>query len=140
MNFDETSQVLAAIQIYDNRRVDDATVKAWHKMIGRFTLADCLAAVEQYFTTNTDWLMPAHIIRNVKAFRSRRIELAGNPVLNTADEYDEAGNRLPDAKRKQDHLVNLVANGQLDADQYKSYKSGRLTLQQLGNQARELTG
>lgn len=139
MNYDETAKVLAAIQIYDARHVDQATVKAWHKMIGRFTMQDCLNAVEAHFAESTEYLLPAHVIRRVKSIRSRRLALAENPVLNYDDEYDADGNRRPDAKRKHDHLINLVANGQLTAKQYELYRDGRISLQQLGALAKEIT-
>lgn len=139
MNYAETTQVLAAIQIYDARHVDEATIKAWHKMLHAFTLPDCLAAVEAHFRESTEYLLPAHIIRRVKQKRARRLELAENPVLNYHDEYDDDGNRLPDAKAKQEHLRTLIANGQLTAKDYEQYRDGKIGLQQLGTRAREIT-
>lgn len=140
MNYAETTQVLAAIQIYDARHVDEATIKAWHRMLHRFTLPDCLAAVEAHFYESTDYLLPAHVIRRVKSTRSRRLALAEHPVLTYADEYDDDGKPLPDAQRKRDHLRNLVANGQLAAKEYEQYRDGKITLDQLGTMAREITG
>lgn len=139
MNMTETSKVLAAIQIYDARHVDEATVKAWHKMLHRFTLPDCLAAVEAHFRESTDYLLPAHVIRRVKSMRSRRLDLAEHPVLRYVDEYDDDGNLLPDAKGKREHLRNLVANGQLTPQDYEQYRDGKISLDQLGNRAREIT-
>jgi hypothetical protein len=139
MNYAETTQVLAAIQIYDARHVDEATVKAWHKMLHEFTLPDCLAAVEAHFRESTDYLLPAHIIRRVKSMRSRRLALAEHPVLRYADEYDDDGKPLPDAQHKREHLRNLVANGQLTPQDYEQYRDGKITLDQLGNRTREIT-
>lgn len=139
MNYEQTAQVLAAIQIYDARHVDEATVKAWHQIIGRFTLPDCLAAVQAHFENSTDYLLPGHIVGRVKSVRARRLELAGTPVLTPADELTADGDPAPDRHRKQRELVNLVANGQITPEQYRAYADRRITFAQLRHGAKELT-
>lgn len=139
MNYAETAEVLGAIALYDARHVDEATIRAWHKMLHGFTLPDCLAAVEAHFRESTDYLLPAHIIRRVKSTRSRRLALAENPVLRYADEYDNDGKLQPDAQHKREHLRNLVANGQLTAKDYEQYRDGKIGLQQLDTRAKEIT-
>lgn len=139
MNFAETAEVIAAIQIYDNRRADEATVKAWHKIIGRFSKADCLDGVVEHYTNSTDWLMPAHIKRFVAKRRARRIELAGHPALNYEDEYDVDDNIRSDAKDRHAELVDGIANGTISPEQYQHYRVHKIMLESLLAQARPLT-
>lgn len=140
MNYTETAEVLAVIQVYDNRRVDETTVKAWHRVLHRLGYHDCLAAVEAHYTDSTDWLMPAHITRRVKSTRRRRLELAGSPVIHPLDEFDENGEPAPDREAKQKQLTALIANGQVSPAQYEAYKAGRESLRGLARAAGELRG
>lgn len=140
MNYQQTAEVLAAMQIYDNRRVDETTVKAWHRLLNRFTVLDCLNAVEAHYTESTDWLMPAHVIRRVKSIRSRRLQLAGSPVITPADEFAPDGSPAPDRDQKQKQLTNLIANGQISPAQYEQYRAGNHQLENLSRTAGELTG
>lgn len=65
MNRTETSQLLALIARYDNRRADDATVIAWHAVLGDLDLADCQTAVIKHVGSSDAYLMPVHIRRLV---------------------------------------------------------------------------
>ena len=138
MNFAETAEVIAAIQIYDNRKADEATVKAWHKIIGRFSKEDCINAVVEHYTNSTDWLMPAHITGRVKKVRARRIELAGHPALNYEDEYDGDDHIRSDAKYRHAELVDGIANGSISPEQYQHYRAHKIMLESLLAQARPL--
>lgn len=131
MNIAQTAEVLAAVQLYDARKIDEATIKAWHRMLADYSLSDCLAAIEEHFKTSTDWMLPAHIIRRVKSVRARRLQLAGSPVLSPADELDADGRQLPDWKQKQDALRSLIANGDVSPAEYQQYQAGGLTLTDL---------
>lgn len=63
MNRPETSDLLALIARYDNRRADDATVIAWHAVLGDLNHGDCQAAVLRHIATSDAYLMPVHIRR-----------------------------------------------------------------------------
>ena len=63
MNRAETSDLLALIARYDNRRVDDATVIAWHAVLGDLLAVDCQAAVIRHVGTSDAYLMPVHVRR-----------------------------------------------------------------------------
>lgn len=139
MNLAEVGEVIAAVQIFDNRKADEATIKTWHKVLSRYTLEDCLDAVVAHYTESTEWLMPAHIIRFVKRRRARRIELAGNPVLHFEDEYDDDNTRRDNADQLQRRLVEMIANGQLTAEQYNQYRCHDIALESLFMEAKPLT-
>lgn len=73
MNRTETSALLGLIARYDNRKADDATVLAWHAVLGDLDLADCQAAVIRHIGTDDAYLMPVHIRRIVEDIdRDRR--------------------------------------------------------------------
>lgn len=72
MNVEQVSDILALIQTFDNRKVDDATVIAWYRVLGRCDFADAQEAVTAHFTVSTAWLMPAHIVRACASAADRR--------------------------------------------------------------------
>lgn len=61
MNLGEANRLLTYAAAIDGRRIDDATVIAWHGIVGDLRLSDCLEAVRRHFAGSKDWLMPAHI-------------------------------------------------------------------------------
>lgn len=77
MNLTETNSLLAFIALYDNRRIDDATVVAWHAVLDDLDLPDCREAVVQHFRTSDVYLVPVHIRRLVDEIvrDRRRLEL-----------------------------------------------------------------
>lgn len=127
----ETAQALALIQVYDNRTVDELTIKAWHKLLWKYTLQDVTAAVEQFFETETTYLKPADIIGRVKRIRVRRLEKFGGVHLNYNDEFDDEGERLPDAAQRITYLLELIKSGAIQPSTYKAYKQQQLELHEL---------
>lgn len=72
MNQVELAQVLARIQAGDNRVVDRVTVEHWRETIGHLAFQDALEAVVMHFRESTDYLVPAHVIRNARRVRDAR--------------------------------------------------------------------
>lgn len=73
MNLAEVHQLLALASTLDNRRFDDATVYAWHEILGDLPYADCKAAIYAHFAESDEYLMPVHIRRAaLEAERLRR--------------------------------------------------------------------
>lgn len=72
MNHAETNDLLAFVAVYDNRRFDDATVIAWHRVLGDLDLAACQAAVVRHFGTDDAYLMPVHVRRLVDELAGER--------------------------------------------------------------------
>ena len=72
MNLQETAQVLAKIQLGDNRQVDELTVREWHDTIGHLEFVDAIAAVKEHRQISSDYLMPAHIVGGAKRAKERR--------------------------------------------------------------------
>lgn len=84
MNLEDVSTVLAKAAAFDQRRVGEADVLAWHEVIGHFDLADCLAAVTAHYTETGDRAMPADIRRLAIGIRDRRKETAERLALAAA--------------------------------------------------------
>jgi hypothetical protein len=61
VNKSETAKLLAKMQLIDNRKVDRATVEAWHEAIGHQDYADALEALDRHRRTSDAYLMPSHI-------------------------------------------------------------------------------
>lgn len=89
MNITETDNILTAIANVDNRKVDDATVLVWHRLIGHLDHADCLDAVATHFQTSERYLMPVHIITGVAAIKRERRRIANErKALESAPKLD----------------------------------------------------
>lgn len=73
MTSDELRKLLAKVAVFDNRRVDAATLLAWNEVLGDITYAEAdsaLIAARQTMRPET-YLMPAHITRIVMERRDR---------------------------------------------------------------------
>ncbi|MFD4957118.1 hypothetical protein [Microbacterium sp. NPDC058389] len=84
MNIQQTSELLARVQVIDNRRVEEATILAWHELLDDVDLPTAVEAVRLHFRESTAYLTPAHVRQNVD--RIRRAD---------DDPTDEWGNHLP---------------------------------------------
>jgi hypothetical protein len=73
VNRAECAKVLAKIQLGDNRQVDQLTLEEWFDTIGHLRFEDAVGAVRLHRQESTDYLMPAHVIRNVHRARETRL-------------------------------------------------------------------
>lgn len=67
----ETAQLLAKVQLGDNRQVDALTVREWHDTLGHLDLADAIEAVRRHRQTSLEYLMPAHVIAGARRVREQ---------------------------------------------------------------------
>ena len=132
MNIAETSMVLAKIQAFDNRNVDDATVIAWQEVLEPHTLQDALKAVSEYFRVNSTWIMPAHIVERVRFMEdARTYEFKNGYHLNRADEEKMLERGAWSAQMKE--LNRAVRTGALTPAAYEAYQSGEQPLESFLN-------
>jgi hypothetical protein len=75
MTIDELKRVLAKIQLGDNRQVDALVVREWFDTIGYLPFVESIEAVTLHRRESTAYLLPAHIITNVKRIRADRPEV-----------------------------------------------------------------
>ena len=79
----ETAQLLGKAALIDNRKVDAATVEAWHEIIGHIDYQTALAALTIHRANSAEYLQPAHIIANIsKARNQRALEASRNRALD----------------------------------------------------------
>lgn len=130
MHIEETSALLAKIQAFDNRNVDEAVLSAWFEVMEPFTLKDSLEAVTDYFRTSTAWMMPAHVVERVQATQQARVDSFG--VLPRLSDHDEATCQSYSAGNKA--LFTAVKNGAMDRETYERYQESTVgILDALGN-------
>lgn len=128
MNIAETSMVLAKIQAFDNRNVDDATILAWQEVLEPHTLQDALVAVSDYFRAYSAWIMPAHIVERVRAIEEDRSRQFKNGChLNRADEERMLTGGSWSAGMKA--LNRAARTGVLSPAAYEAYQSGEQPLE-----------
>lgn len=102
----ETSQLLTLIRSYDNRKADDATVIAWHAVLGDLTLADCQAAVVRHMGSDDAYLMPVHIRRlaaEIDRERRRAVREAREAELKEIEAAD------PTRRDRSEAVKQLIA-------------------------------
>lgn len=119
MRIEETSALLAKIQAFDNRNVDEAVLSAWFEVVEPYTLVDCLAAVTDYFRSATAWIMPAHVVDRVTATQRARVDSFGaQPRLSDHDEEN-----CPDYSAANKALFRAIKTGQMDRATYDRYQA-----------------
>ncbi|ALE05524.1 hypothetical protein AL755_08585 [Arthrobacter sp. ERGS1:01] len=123
MEIQETAAVLAKIQSFDNRNVDNPNIMAWHEVLAPYTLNDCLKAVSQYFAKSADWIMPAHVVERVRAIEECRRNKFHSGVYPTQND-EQSGNWIEVTRR----LNRAVATGTLTPAAYQRYHDQNLTL------------
>lgn len=72
----DTARLLAVIAAFDRRTVGEADVIAWSDVLGDCTPAECVDAVRAHFARSSEWLMPAHVVAEVRLVRQRAAEHA----------------------------------------------------------------
>lgn len=70
---DEIRQLYAVAMAYDNRKVSEANITAWHEAAtrARWTFPAALEAIHQHYTERTDFLMPGHITERIRHERTK---------------------------------------------------------------------
>lgn len=120
MRLTEAGEVLELISTYDNRRVTAEVSTAWYDLLNPYTLAEAKHAVKKHFYESTDYLMPAHVVKTIKAERKARLARVGTIAPGRADMAD-AGAELRTTKE----LSKAVASGELTPEQYDDYQRGQ---------------
>lgn len=130
MKIIDTAQVLARIQAFNNRNVDQVVITSWHEILEPYELADCLRAVTDHFRASKDWIMPSDITNRVNEYRADRINSFKYGIrLSDADE--KAAVDAGTWSQAQAGILRLAGNGRLTPDNYDDYLAGRIQLQQI---------
>lgn len=108
MNLAETSQLLALIAKYDNRKADDATVVAWHAVLGDLDAADARAAVLAHIGNADAYLMPVHIRRGVAEIQRERHRVEREAREAAQKAIEAADPTRSDRSAEVDDLINRL--------------------------------
>ncbi|MCD1287314.1 MULTISPECIES: hypothetical protein [unclassified Brevibacterium] len=119
MRLSEAGELLALISAYDNRNTSEEVSAAWYDLLTPYTLHEAKHAAKKHFHESTDYLMPAHIVRIIKAERRARLAKVETIVPSRADMTDTAA-ELTATKA----LSKAIASGELTAEQYEDYRRG----------------
>lgn len=114
MKTHEAAALLAVAAGLDNRKPDASTAESWAIALKNIRIEDGREAVYAHYRESTDWLMPAHIIRLVRAARTERLKLAGDvqppasiEAIDDPDEFDRA------YRAWLRNVRDLIASGQM---------------------------
>lgn len=91
MNRQETSQLLVIASTIDNRSITEEAMQVWHGLLDDVDYADAVAALKDYYRTETKWLMPAHIRDLVVKHRADARREKGRSVVERRDWLTEHG-------------------------------------------------
>lgn len=92
MNEAELKQVVAKIQLGDNRQVDVLVLREWNDNIGMLKFEDAIEAVSMHRRESVEYLQPAHIHRNVARIVAARVE--AQKAISAHDDFQ--GDPKPD--------------------------------------------
>lgn len=87
MNLEQTARVLTKIQLGDNRAADQLILAEWHDTIGDLDFEDTITAVTMHRQESTEYLMPAHLRRNVGRIRTARSDRVTTEIRSTTGPY-----------------------------------------------------
>lgn len=132
MRIMDTAQVLAKIQAYSNRNVDEAVITVWHEILEPLELQDCLRAVTDHYRDSKEWLMPSDIVSRVRTYREARLNKFPNGILLSPEDERQAIESKGGMQTYRDacrSLRHLAANGELTPAAYEAYQDGKLQLE-----------
>ena len=72
----EAAALLGIAAAFDNRKPDADAAKAWSVALDGLRFEDCRDVIVAHYRRTADWLMPAHIITEVRRLRSKRLHEA----------------------------------------------------------------
>lgn len=73
MDHAQTGELLARIQVHDNRQIGLVTIEEWQHELKDTSYADALEAVREHRRTSTEYLTASHVLAGVKRIRDGRL-------------------------------------------------------------------
>jgi len=70
----EAAMLLTVAASFDNRKPDPDAAKAWAVALEGYRFEDCRDAIVRHFRSTSEYLLPVHVIRGVKAIRKQRLD------------------------------------------------------------------
>jgi hypothetical protein len=69
----EAAALLGVAAAFDNRKPDADAAQAWSRTLDGLRFQDCRDAIIGHYKRTNDWLMPSHVIAEVKRIRHKRV-------------------------------------------------------------------
>lgn len=88
MNLLETGELLARIQVHDNRQVGAVTIEEWQHDLSKVAYADALQVVRDHRRSSTEYLTANHILVGVRKMRNKLADGADRILPPPAEELD----------------------------------------------------
>lgn len=66
----EAFELLTLASARDGRHVDEAVARVWASDLSDVSALEAAAAAREHYRSSSDWLMPAHVLRIVRARRA----------------------------------------------------------------------
>lgn len=120
MNYEDVGKLLAKLAAFDQRTVGEADVLAWHEVLGRYELGDCLAAVTEWYRDESRRAMPADIRSLTIRIRDERQARESVAQRRAAI---EAGPTVRDRSTAVTALVRQIADALPKPDLYERAKA-----------------
>jgi hypothetical protein len=76
----EAAALLAVAAAFDNRKPDPDAAQAWALALDGLRFLDCRDVIVAHYRRSNEWIMPAHVISEVRRLRAKRISEAGDPT------------------------------------------------------------
>lgn len=127
MQIADTAKILTTIQTFDNRKVDEVVIRAWHAILEPYTFDDCFTAVKDHYTHNRAWMMPADVVDRVKRMGDDRM-MRFNQGLRLRDDDEASTLGTPAWREAVRALTRAARNGTLTPETYTAYQDGRSEL------------
>lgn len=92
----DTARLLALVQAFDNRKVDELVVAAWQPLLAITDFDDACDAVREHYARTSEWVMPADVLAGVKRIRADRLDRV--PLAVPAADPDDVPAYLADLR------------------------------------------
>ncbi len=140
MNRKDLEKLLTYIQAGDNRTLTAVDVVMWDQALpGSLTLDTAIAAVTMHRQESTAWLMPAHVIANVRTLNAElareRARLSGIEASRRRDTNSPSGppwwfRKLVEASRDE-YRRQVAAGHPPQPDKFGKYPNDRRSVPEL---------
>jgi hypothetical protein len=87
---EQIARLLTQASLVDNRRISEAHVEQWWRILNGCTYEEAELAVVEHFRNSSDYLQPRHVMTIVKAKRQAAAEERHSKALEQA--YTPTGN------------------------------------------------
>lgn len=84
MDRGEIAKLLTQASLVDNRRISEAHVEQWWRILNGCSFAEAEHAIVEHFRTSSEYLQPRHVMTIVKAKREAAAEVRHQKQLDAA--------------------------------------------------------